>query len=377
MVLLLTPEDTRGILTMKEAVNAVEQAVREWGQSVLRLNWARHRIHSPANARVSVHQGTVPGLGAAGMMTHCELVRILPDKIQKYAVRGRPVTVLYSADTGELQCIILGELSCRDLVAGGIATNSVIELRTAATSAVGMKYTARQNAASAGIFGSSGQAMNHLVALCQVRNIRRVKVYSPTIENRNAFAVNMSRLLGIEVQPCDEPREVCRDVDILMNCSNANRPLFQGDWLAKGITINAFQASNIGLVESGYSREKRRELDDETVRRTNVYVVLSKEQAQIDQQDGIYDPVSRGMLRWDQMIELKDLVAGRSTGRSSDDQIVLFNNNAGQGVTDVALGARVFQNALRAGVGLQLDLDGAQARDTELLRTTLRPAAPG
>jgi hypothetical protein len=45
------------------------------------------------------------------------------------------------------------------------------------------------------------------------------------------------------------------------------------------------------------------------------------------------------------------------------------NNNAGQGVTDVALGARIYQNALRQGKGLPLELDGAQARDADLLRT--------
>ena len=69
------------------------------------------------------------------------------------------------------------------------------------------------------------------------------------------------------------------------------------------------------------------------------------------------------------MIELKDLVAGKADGRTREDQIVIFNNNAGQGVTDVALGARVYQNALQKGVGLRLDLDGAQARDAELLRS--------
>ena len=367
-MLLLSPDDTRGLISMAEAIECVEQAIREWGESA-RLNFSRRRIHSPANARVSVHQGTSPGLGAAGLMTHCELVRVLPNNIQRYALRGRPVTVLYSAETGELLCILIGELSARELVENGIETNSVIELRTAATSAVGIKHVARKDAASVGIIGSSGQAKNHLAALCQVRNIKEVKVYSPTLANRTTFAEQMSRLLDVAVTPVQEPKQACQGVDILMNTSNANYPVFKGEWLEKGMHVNAFQASNIGLVQSGYIAGKRRELDDETIRRTDLYVVLSKEQAAQDQQDGIFDPVNKGLTRWDQMIELKDIIVGKAKGRSRDDQITLFNNNAGQGITDVALGAKVYENAIRKGVGVELKFDGAQARDPELLRS--------
>jgi len=101
-MLLLTPEDTRGLITMEEAIECVEQAIREWGESAPRLNHPRHRVHSPTNARVSVHQGTVPGLGVGGLMAHCEWVRELPNGIQKFALRGRPVQVLYSAQNAEL-----------------------------------------------------------------------------------------------------------------------------------------------------------------------------------------------------------------------------------------------------------------------------------
>ena len=219
-----------------------------------------------------------------------------------------------------------------------------------------MKYVARKDAASVGIIGSSGQAKNHLLALCQVRNIKEAKVYSPTLENRKTFSEQMGKLLKITVTPVSEPKELCRGVDILMNTSNANYPVFQGEWLEKGVHINAFQASNIGLVQSGYIADKRRELDDETIRRTDLYVVLSKDQAIQDQQDGIFDPVDKGLTSWDRMIELKEVVRGKASGRTRDDQITLFNNNAGQGIVDVALGAKVYENARRKGVGLQIEV---------------------
>ena len=95
-----------------------------------------------------------------------------------------------------------------------------------------------------------------------------------------------------------------------------------------------------------------------------------------DQQDGIFDPVSKGLTNWDQLIELKDIVVGRAQGRTRDDQITLFNNNAGQGITDVALGAKVYQNARRKGIGFEWKVDGAQARDLELLERAAEVGSP-
>src|SRR5262249_639242 len=62
VLLILRPEDTRGLIRMAEAVEATEIAFRDWGHNH-GLNAPRRRIHVPSGVRVSVHQGGTPTLG--------------------------------------------------------------------------------------------------------------------------------------------------------------------------------------------------------------------------------------------------------------------------------------------------------------------------
>ena len=106
---LLLPNEVRGRVTMKEAVAAVQQGFREWGEDP-QVNAPRRRIHIPTGVRVSVHQGGVPGAGATGLMTHCEWVRPLADH-QEYPRLNHPVTVLYDGAEGDSRRMVTGSSS--------------------------------------------------------------------------------------------------------------------------------------------------------------------------------------------------------------------------------------------------------------------------
>lgn len=351
MAWLLLPGEAGGLLSMAEAIEAVEAGFRGFAEDT-RLNVPRQRVHAPTGVRVSVHQGAVPVLGHTGLMVHCELPRILPDRgIQQFAAIGQPVTVLYNAETAQLAAVIFGSLGAKELPAYGANA-----LRTAATSAVGIKYLARRDAAVAGVLGSGGQARHHLVALCRVRPIREVRVYSPTRANREQFAEEMSRLLGIVVRPANGPREVVQGVDVLLSVTNANAPVFEGAWLEPGVHLLSFQASDAGLVRAGTSPVKRRDVDEATIARAEVVVLNSRAQAVQDQQSDVSDAVERGLLTWDRVWELGELLLGKVPGRTDDRQVSWFNNNAGQGVADVALGAAIYKKARAAGIGRELPL---------------------
>ncbi len=357
MVLLLRPDDMAGLLTMKEAIEAVEEGFRQWGQYP-DINHPRVRIHAPSGVRVSVHQGGVPSLGATGLMTHCEWVSIKPDEHQRYSIRGRPVQVLFNSENGELMALLIGEPKPREL-----EFSAVSGLRTAANSAVGTHHLARPDARKLGIFGSFQQAKYHLVAFCAIRPIEEVKVYSPTPEHRRAFAEEMSRRLSIKVEAVDEPREVVRDVDIVLAATNSNVPVFDGAWLEEGQHVTSIVASNVGLLRGGFIAHKRREIDDTTLRRADAIAVNSREQIRCDEQGDFYDPIQAGVITWDKVWELSELITGQVAGRTSPGQITLFKNNAGQGVSDVALGATIYRRARENGLGIDLDIDPIEYRD--------------
>jgi alanine dehydrogenase len=349
--LLVNPSEIRGIVTMSEAVEAVRLGFREWGENAA-LNAPRRRIHIPTGVRVSVHQGGVPAAKATGLMTHCEWVKPMAEE-QVYPRLNHPVIVLYDAAEGELKGIIVGEITCAELP-NNIA---VTGLRTAATSAVGTDLLARPDATSLGIFGAAGQAKNHLLALMQVRKLTEVKVYSRNPANRKRFVEEMGPVTNLNITPVDSPHEAVRGVDIVLTATNSSVPVFDGNWLRAGQHVTTIVGSNVGLVKGGFTAAKRREIDDATLTQSHVHGIVSIQQAIQDEQADIYDPVQRGVLRWEQLIEIGEILAGLKEGRTKAEQITFYKNNAGQGVADVALGAKVLENIQKKNAGQTMKLE--------------------
>ena len=347
--LLINPTEIRGIVTMSEAVDAVRLGFRQWGENP-QLNAPRRRIHIPTGVRVSVHQGGVPAANATGLMTHCEWVKPMAEE-QVYSRLNHPVIVLYDSAEGELKGIIVGEITCAELP-NNIA---VTGLRTAATSAVGTDLLARPDASSLALFGAAGQAKNHLLALMQVRKLKNVKVYSRNPENRKKFADEMGPVTNLNITPVQSPEEAVRGVDIVLTATNASVPVFDGNWLQPGQHVTTIVGSNVGLVKGGFTAAKRREIDDSTLARSHVHGIVSVQQALQDEQADIFDPVQRGVIKWEQLIEIGEILAGKKEGRTKAEQITFYKNNAGQGVADVALGAKVLENIHKRKTGRKLD----------------------
>jgi ornithine cyclodeaminase/alanine dehydrogenase-like protein (mu-crystallin family) len=348
--ILILPQEIRGIVGMEAAVEAVRAGFREWGENP-QLNAPRRRIHIPTGVRVSVHQGGVPAAQATGLMTHCEWVKPMGEE-QVYPRLNHPVIVLYDAAEGELKGIILGEITCAELPDNIAVTG----LRTAATSAVGTDLLARPDATSLGLFGAAGQAKNHLLALMQVRKLKDVRVYSRNPENRRMFVEEMGPVTNLNITPVASPQEALRGVDIVLAATNSSVPVFDGNWLEPGQHVTTIVGSNVGLVKGGFTAAKRREIDDKTLARSHVLGIVSVQQAIQDEQADIFDPVQRGVIKWEQLIEIGEILAGKKEGRTKAEQITFYKNNAGQGVADVALGALVLEQVRKKGSGQTLNI---------------------
>ena len=216
MAILAQPDDHRGVLAMSEAVDAMLEAFRNWAKDPL-VGELRRRTHTPKNVRTTLHQGGAPAYGTTGIMTHAELVRIFGDR-QRYPRRGRPVLVLYDSDTAALKLILIGEMHPKELP----NANSVVAMPTACASMVGTDLLARKDCEVAGVFGAGDQAKHHLLALmCIRKSLKKARVFSPTLENREKFAVEMTAILGIEVVAVDSPAEVVNGADVIICATNS------------------------------------------------------------------------------------------------------------------------------------------------------------
>ena len=123
-------------------------------------------------------------------------------------------------------------------------------------------------------------------------------------------------------------------------------PVFDGNLVEKG--------SYVASIGGSDASNKRREIDDETIRRSDIYVVHSKEVARLDQSPDIWEVAEKGIRGWDSIYEIQDLLAGRVEGRTAADQITVFNNNTGAGVQFAAVGSAVMRTARAMGLGREI-----------------------
>ena len=358
--ILAQPEDHRGILAMSDAVNAMLDAFRNWAGDPL-VGELRRRTHSPKNVRITLHQGGAPAHGVTGIMTHAELVRIFGDK-QRYPRRGRPVLVLYDAGTAALKLILVGEMHSKELP----HANSVVAMPTACASMIGTDLLARKECQTAGVFGAGDQAKYHLLALGCIRPmLKKVRVYSPTPVTREAFAGEMSRVMGIEVTAVENSQAVVDGADVILCATNSNVPVFDGNWLKPGQHVTSIVSSNIGLLKRGHVQQMRREIDSTTLERADVLMTNAWGQEELDKTAVFWEMSLDRPLIAGKIVDAGQVIRGEKKGRSNEQQITYFKNSATWGVGAAAIGGLIYNKLREQNKGMILGFDAFEYYDEQ------------
>ena len=347
MTLLLSNEDVEKALTPESTISATEQIYRELAEGVA-LNRARSQVYLPSESknnpgfhyRFKSQEGGSAGAGVWAL-------RITSDMAGHSFTAGVKRRRILPVATGNRYCglVILFDIERIEPVA--IMPDGVIQkLRVAALSAVGAKYLAPKKPGNLGLFGSGWQAGAHLEYLCALFDFERIRVYSPNSEHCREFASRMSRKLGRRVDAAGTAREAVEGSDFLQAATAAWDPVFDGQWVEKGMYVASIGGSD--------ASNKRREIDDETIRRADLYIVHSKEVAQLDKSPDIWEAAEKGIKSWDSIHEIQELLAGNVRGRTRVDEITLFNNNTGAGTQFAALGSVVLRKAREMGLGKEI-----------------------
>lgn len=211
-----------------------------------------------------------------------------------------------------------------------IEANALGQIRTGAASGVATGYLSRSDARTAGVIGSGFQAETQLEAVAAVRMLDHVKVFSRTEDKRQAFARKMSARLGLPVEAVASAEAAVRGSEILITITNAREPVVFGEWLDPGCHVNA----------AGSNHVRRREIDSEVVRRAAIVAADSIEQAKLEAGD-LTGAVEEGALDWNRVVEFSAIAAGKSAGRSSPEEITLFESQ-GLAAEDLAVAAYVY-----------------------------------
>ena len=228
-------------------------------------------------------------------------------------------------------------------------------LRVAATSALAARYLAREDAATVGLLGTGWQAGAHAPAMCTVRAVHAINVYSPTPAKREAFAQEMTGTLGIPVTAVDTAEAAVAGADIIVSATNALSRVVDPDWVRPGVHLTCVKASELGSETIG--RAGRVVVHNRKTAPDNYIAGLGDERIEA------HDPIDlirsgtraaagpRRSPAWMGAPELKDVVAGTVPGRQSPDEITCFVNNMGAGLQFAALGAALLTRARAYGGG--------------------------
>ncbi len=315
-VRLLTEAEVGELLPMSLALPTVESVFR-WQAAGQTVNRPRVRLRAPKGL-LQVMPASVPEVGAMGLKAYTVV-----------GGRARFVVLLFSTETGEL--------------VGIFEAGRLGQIRTGAASGVATKYLARSDADVVGCYGTGYQAETQLEAICLVRKIRRIQVYGRDPKRRQRFATMIEERLKIPVVAARRPEEAARGALILVTITNSKTPVLHGAWIEPGVHINA----------AGSNALERAELDVEAVRRAALVVADSREQAQIECGD-LAEPIKQGIITWDQVHELGEVIVGKRPGRSSPEAITIFESQ-GLAMQDVAVGARLLELARQRSVGREID----------------------
>jgi len=348
-ILFLGPSDITDIMAMGRAIDLVAESYAGATEFPI-INAPRRRVHSRAGVRVSNFPGGVDSLKVIGSLTRAESV-VHDLESQVYPYREHPVYLLWDSETSHLKAIIVGEIA--EKRAG---LSSLMALRTGATTGVGIRHLARKDAETAGVYGTGGQALHKVLACSNERRIKAYKIHSRKPENRKKFIRQIEALVDAEFIDIDNPREVCRNVDIVICATNSNVPVFDGDWLEPGQHVVTVVGSNNALVKGGWLKAGRRENDDRTCERADVIVTNWRESIVQEQQAGLIEPLNAGLIAWEKIVELGEIVSGTHPGRTSDAQITYHANNNGTGAADLAIAAYVYERCKEMGRGQEIAL---------------------
>ncbi len=321
-MLYLTEDDVRGLLTMSDALAAVEAAFRKLSLDEAE-NRPRQRVQTD-QVMLHVLPAAVKTLGAIGFKAYTT---------GKFGARFH--VTLFDPKTGELAALLEADHLGR--------------VRTGAASGVATRKLARPDAATVGLFGTGGQARTQLEAVCAVRAINRVHVYGRDAAKRTAFAAEMADVCNTDVVPVESPEAAAHDLDIVCTATSSREPILKGEWLADGCHVN--------LVGSNYLAKA--EADAEVFRRATLVTTDSKDQAKLEAGDFVA-PIRDGVIGWGDVLEFSHVLAGRYPGRQSPADVTVFKS-LGLGVEDVAVAAKVLELARARGVGRLLDLGERRA----------------
>lgn len=309
--LYLTEDDVRRLVNVDDAIATLQLLFETWPDPAT-VNLPRQRA--------AIGNGAFNLMGAAWGASE-----IFGLKAYYGAAGGRFHVLLYSSRDGSLKAMVEADHLGR--------------IRTGAASGLATKLLANPAARTLGVIGAGRQAFTQVAAVCAVRKIDTVSVFARSAEHRDAFAEEVERKLRVAATPAPSAEAAVGDADVVVTITKSAEPVLRANWLKSGVHVNA----------AGANAASRREVDAETVLRATVRATDHLAQAQVEAGE-FRDLVAAGRLKWQDVVELGDILTEKAPGRRGPADITLFKS-LGIALEDIAFADLIWRRAVERGVG--------------------------
>jgi ornithine cyclodeaminase/alanine dehydrogenase-like protein (mu-crystallin family) len=356
MTLILSNEQMTGLVSMQECVDVLEDAFIELAEG-RGANRRRSDICTPSAHpsggmyALKSMDGVVPKLGVGAIRINSDILTfpVVSDVMRRKKLAAAPngrytaLVLLFSTATGEPLAIF--------------PDGAVQPMRVAGTTVLGAKALAREDASVVTFLGSGTQARAQARGIVGVRGIKEMRVYSTRAATREAFAAEMSPIVGLPIKVCDDPAKACAGADIVLAATSAIVPVMKPEWVEQGMHISTIKPS---------------EFSPAVVARADVKATLAGDCDPVFvTSHGLHVPEEPGgeLQNLAAEIGVKSLVTlpelllamkeGRNDtrGRTSRSQVTCFLNTLGMGYQFAAVGAIVYKRAREKGIGQELPTD--------------------
>jgi ornithine cyclodeaminase/alanine dehydrogenase-like protein (mu-crystallin family) len=317
-VLILSHQEVERLLDMPGCMAAMERALVGLAQGEFHLP-LRPVVKPPGE---STFLGLMPTHRAGPRPLYAlKTVAICPDNAARGLDPHQGTVTLYDGTTGQVVAIM--------------NATPITAIRTAAVSGIATRALARDEARVLAIVGAGHQAHPHVAAMLEARPFERIRIASRSFESAQRLADEWPLAVAVETA-----EEAVRGADVVCTVTSSAEPVVLGEWLEPGAHVNAV----------GACFPHTRELDSAAVARASFFVDR-RESAENEAGDYLLalqdGAIAAGHIR----AELGEVLAGTAPGRSSTDEITVFES-LGLAVEDLAAAEYLERRALHDGTGI-------------------------
>ncbi len=328
---VLTETDVRAVMSMDEAIEVQKEAFGLLADQQV-VSGLRSFVSSENPPGIAIFNPSfLKGGRGYGIKVVSDFIRNEDHGVTRMSA----LVALFDGQTGHPRCVM----------EGGYLT----DLRTGAGTGLAARYLARKDSRKLALIGAGRVARNQVAALsrvCPIDTIRIATRSGARAKRLIEYLTEEDGWLPASIQTVSSAAEAVAEADIVVCATTSHQPTFSGGALRPGTFVAA----------TGAHLPDAREVDSETIRRSSVRVIDSRDDC-LENAGDLVIPIAEGVLEPKSVIELSELIQGTCPGRTQGDEIT-FYKSMGVPVQDLITALAIESRAVAARAGTVINMGG-------------------